>query len=63
MAKAKKPEPKKPMGRPRAVIDWSEVDELLEAQLNGEEIAESLGIHADTLYDAVERDFKTTFSA
>lgn len=50
-------------GRPKAEIDWSEVDKYLKAQCDGVGIAAILGIAADTLYNACERDNKMTFSA
>jgi hypothetical protein len=39
-------------GRPKAVIDWSQVDEYLHAGCSGTVIAEMLGIHPNTLYEA-----------
>ncbi len=50
-------------GRPRVIIDWDAVDNLLKAQCTGTEIAGHLGIHPDSLYNAVQDKFKTTFSA
>lgn len=50
-------------GRPKAEIDWNKVDRLLEAQCTGTEIAATLGIHPDTLYNAVKAKFKSDFSA
>ena len=50
------------MSRPKTVIDWQIVEDLLMAQCTGVEIAESLGIHPETLYNACERDHKMGFS-
>lgn len=50
-------------GRPKAEIDWAEVDKYLKAQCDGVGIAAILGVYPDTLYNACERDHKTTFSA
>jgi len=63
MAAPKKPKPKRTVGRPKKIIDWSEVDNLLEAQLDGTEIAEMLGISAMTLYRACESEHKVNFDA
>jgi len=50
------------MARPKADIDWKRVDELLEADCEGTEIAASLGIAPDTLYRRCEKDNKVCFS-
>ncbi len=39
-----------PNGRPRGHIDWSFVDKMLRAGVDGTSIASMLGIHPDTLY-------------
>ena len=49
------------MGRPRTEIDWQIVDEYLLAQCQGTEIADLLGIAADTLYRRCEEEFSMTF--
>ena len=49
-------------GRPKSVIDWAEVDNLLKAQCTGTEIAGHLGIHPNTLYQACEELYKCNFS-
>ncbi len=51
------------MGRPKAHIDWKKVDQYLQAQCDGAAIASLLGIAADTLYRAVEREQNVTFAA
>lgn len=56
-------EVKRPTGRPRAEIDWKVVDDWLECGCTGTEVAARLGICADALYNRVEEEFKTTFSA
>ena len=50
------------MARPKANIDWHKVDNLLKAQCDGVGIAGILGIHPNTLYLAVEEEFKISFS-
>ena len=47
----------------KEVIDWSKVDEQLEAGATGTEIAAQLGIHEDTLYRHVQRDKGVAFAA
>lgn len=49
-------------GRPKANIDYDLVDELLEAQCEGTEIAGALGIDKETLYRRVQKDKKIGFS-
>ncbi len=44
-------------------IDWSIVDEWLEAGSDGTSVAEALGIHPDTLYKHCRVDKETDFSA
>ena len=51
------------MGRPRTEIDRQIVDEYLLAQCQGTEIADLLGIAADTLYRRCEEEFSMTFTA
>lgn len=50
-------------GRPKAIIDWKKVDQMLQAACTGPEIAAALGYHPDTLYNVCKRDHKTDFSA
>jgi IS30 family transposase len=52
-----------PSGRKQLEIDWKRVDKLLEVQCSGTEIAAALGMHPDTLYNAVKREFNSDFSA
>lgn len=54
--------PKNQMGRPPKPIDWKFVDSALQAGCSGVEIAAYLGVHSDTLYDAVAREFGETFT-
>lgn len=49
-------------GRPKAVIDWRRVDQMLMAQCDGTDVAEVLGIAPATLYRACERDHKVNFA-
>lgn len=53
---------KKGPGRPPVVIDWDYFEELCQAQCNGASIAGILGIHKETLYDAVKRKYNMLFS-
>ena len=50
------------MARPKADIDWKRVDELLEADCEGTEIAAHLGLVPNTLYRRCEIDHKVSFS-
>lgn len=49
-------------GRPKANIDWDLVDEYLSAHCDGAAIAGLIGIHPETLYDAVKAKYNTNFS-
>lgn len=57
-----KEEEHKKSGRPPISIDWKAVDQALIAGSSGKRIAASLGIHYDTLYHAVEREFGISFT-
>ena len=50
------------MARPKVDIDWERVNELLEADCEGTEIAAYLGIVPETLYRRCESDNKISFS-
>ena len=50
------------MGRPKAEIDWEKVDRYLNAQCEGTGIAEIIGIHPNTLYEACKTKFNISFS-
>ena len=50
-------------GRPKAIIDWRRVDQMLMSQCTGTEIAAALGIDDNTLYRVCERDHKIGFGA
>lgn len=50
------------MSRPKINIDWAKVDFYLRAHCDGVGIAGILGIHPDTLYLAVQSEFKMGFS-
>lgn len=50
------------MSRPKMEIDWNKVDKYLKAQCDGVGIAGILGIHPETLYDAVKEKFNIGFS-
>lgn len=43
-------------GRPKADIDWNEVDEYLIAGCSGAEIASFIGVNRFTLYDRCQSD-------
>lgn len=49
------------MGRPKADIDWLQVDNFLKAHCDGVAIAGILGICPMTLYRAVEDKYKVNF--
>lgn len=49
-------------GRPQIPVDWRKVDQMLMAQCDGVDIAEALGMSADTLYLACKRDHNVTFT-
>lgn len=55
--------PKRKVGRPKVVVDWKTVDMYLKAACTGTGIADMLGISANTLYRACERDNKMGFDA
>lgn len=48
-------------GGNKVVIDWSLVDKLLIAGCSGAEIADSIGIHKNTLYNRCRDDFQMNF--
>ena len=50
------------MARPKVDIDWERVNELLEADCEGTEIAAYLGIVPDTLYKRCKEDNNVGFS-
>lgn len=51
-----------PAGRPNKRINWDDVDKFLVAGCSGVQVAASLGIHRDTLYDRCEKKFGKKFS-
>lgn len=55
-------EKRKHAGRPEIGIDIQIVDDLLISGCNGVEVAAYLGIHPDTLYHRIEKDFKISFT-
>ncbi|MFA6201394.1 MAG: hypothetical protein WC679_13415 [Bacteroidales bacterium] len=63
MVKKKLGEEKLPLGRKQIAIDWNEVDRLMIAGCTGIQIAASLGICEDTLYNRCKADKKKDFSA
>jgi hypothetical protein len=62
MAKKKDIKEVKGVGRPKAIIDWNEVGELLKKQCKVVEIASVLGISPDTLYLRCKEDNKMEFT-
>jgi len=48
---------------PKKIINWKVVDELLEKGCTGVEIAGFFGIHEDTLYKRIAKEFNIGFSA
>ena len=53
----------KPSSRPQKEIDWKKADELMIAGCTGTEIASFFGIHPDTFYIRVEKQYGIGFSA
>jgi len=53
---------KKTAGRPKAKISWKKVDDLLEADCEGTEIAAALGVHPNVLYERCKLEKKCNFS-
>ena len=51
------------MGRPVIPIDWKVVENLLQADCSGSQIASYLGISDDTLYGRVQKEKGMIFSA
>ena len=49
-------------GRPSALIDWHKVDQYLQAQCDGMNIAGLLGIHYNTLYEDCKKVKGCNFS-
>lgn len=61
MPRAKKPSPRA-RHRPQKKIDWEEVDKFLLAQVPGTWIADSIGVHYNTLYQRCEIEKGCSFS-
>lgn len=55
--------PKRPVGNPVKPIDWNRVEKAAIAGCNGAEIAATMGIHPDTLYQRCEQEHGTNWSA
>lgn len=55
-------QPKSPAGRPYKNIDWDEVDDLLVKGCNGAQIAASIGVTPETLYDRCSLERGQKFS-
>jgi transposase len=55
-------DPANPPGRPEKPIDWERVDRLLVCGCSGPEIAASLGIHHDTLYNRLAAKYGKGFT-
>lgn len=51
------------MGSREIPIDWETVDELFACGSPGTEVAATIGIHADTLYRRIEKEFGTDYAA
>lgn len=62
MAPKKKTTKRKSAGRPVIEIDWKVVNNLLQADCSGVEVAAYIGVHHDTLYDRVREEFGIIFS-
>jgi hypothetical protein len=50
-------------GRKKIVIDWKKVNFYLQAGCNGAAIARLLGLHPDTLYFRIKKEYNMDFSA
>ena len=50
------------MARPERTIDWEQVDRMLEAQCTAKEIAGTLGMHVETLYDRVKSKYGINYT-
>lgn len=53
---------KREAGRPDKPIDWKRVNELLEAGCPGTEVASVIGVHHDTFYTRVKKEFGIHFT-
>lgn len=51
------------MPKPPVHIPWDKVEEMAKRHCTGEEIAASLGIHADTLGKRIKKEYKMGMSA
>ena len=51
------------MPRPKIQVDWTKVDQLLEAGCDGTEVAAYFGMHEDTFYERVLEQHKVGFTA
>jgi len=49
-------------GRPRSIIDWDKIDELLIAGCSGAQAASSIGIDKQTIYERCVTDRGMTFA-
>lgn len=50
-------------GRPKAIIDWEKVSQLIMGGCNATQVAARLGIDRDTLYNRCQTDLFMDFSA
>lgn len=60
--KLKRKSTKGKAGRPYKVIDWDRVKYLCKVGCPGTEVAADLGMHHDTLYSAVKKEYKMDYS-
>jgi hypothetical protein len=58
---ASKKKKRKP-GRPEIPLDWGLIDRMLAAHCTGTEIAETLGVHHETIYNQCERHHGMSFT-
>lgn len=49
-------------GRPSAQLDWKKIDFLLESGNSGVQVAATIGIHANTLYERCAQEKKVPFN-
>ena len=55
------PKKKKSAGRKKVEFQWDVIDKMLQAGCSGASIASKFGVHRNTLYQAVQREFDMMF--
>ena len=49
-------------GRPEIEIDWKRVENMIIGGANGSQVSAALGVHSNTLYDRVKKQYGINFS-